>query len=413
MLISHAKIIDPRSPHHLQVRDIRIDGGRIVEIGEALQPKEGEEHSTWTDCSVSPGWIDLMASAGDPGQEYREDIHSLLKAAEKGGFTGVGYMPATQPAIQTKSDIEYLIRKASDSKVKIFPLGSITRNREGVDLTEMYDMRHAGACAFTDADKPVKDAGIMLRALQYVKLFNGTIINVPSDHTIVGNASVNEGVMSTSLGMYGIPDVLEEIMVQRDILLASYAGSHVHIASVSSARSVERIRKAKSDGIRVTASVTPYHLYFDETAVEGYDTRFKVNPPLRTAEDVKALKEGFADGTIDTLTSFHMPWDVDAKECEFEFAEFGLAGIETVFAAANTALMGYADLSRLIEGLTYCPRQILGLPEVSIIEGAPAELTLFNESEAWTLQPDDIQTKGVNTVFTGVQLTGKVLGTII
>ncbi|HAE35353.1 MAG TPA: dihydroorotase, partial [Bacteroidetes bacterium] len=308
-----------------------------------------------------------------------------------------------------KADIEYVIHKTAGKAVECYPLGAVTRNRDGKELTEIYDMRSAGAVAFTDADLPVADAGIMLRTLQYVKQFDGTIINVPSDHRIVGNATINEGVMSTRLGMYGIPDVLEEVMVERDILLAEYAASKVHITGISTARALDRIRLAKQKGIQVTCSVTPYHLYFDEEMLGDYDTNFKVNPPLRTARDVAALKEGVTDGTIDAVASFHIPWDTDAKACEFEYAGFGMATLETCFGAVCSALTGYVPVDKVIQLFTSGPRNILGLPPVSIAEGQTANLTLFNETDAWTRS--DFVSKGVNQAFAGQPLTGRPLAT--
>ena len=411
-LIKNVQIVDPASPHHLSVVDLRIELGNITAIAPSIPATEQDQVIEATGKSISTGWIDLLAAAGDPGEEYREDLLSLSRAAEKGGFSGLGYMPSTQPAIQTKADVEYVLNKTAGGKVRFHPLGALTKDRAGKELTEIYDMRNAGAAAFTDAFHPVKDAGIMLRTLQYVKLFDGTIINIPSDHTIVGNATINEGTMSTNLGMYGIPDVLEEIMVERYIKLAEYAGSRLHLACISSARSLEHIRAAKKRGVRVTASVTPYHLYFDETAVGSYDTTYKVNPPLRTAADVASLKDAVADGTIDVITSFHLPYDSDAKECEFEYAAFGMAGIETCFAAAFTAMAGVADITRLIACFTSEPRKVLGLDQVIIQVGSTCPLTLFDTTNQWTVSTSDLLSKGINNPFIGKTLNGNAIATL-
>ncbi len=411
-LIKNVQIIDPASPHHLSVADIRIDSGKIVSIAPEIKATENEQVIEGNGRCVSPGWIDLLTAAGDPGEEYREDLHSLSKAAKTGGFCGIGYMPATQPAIQTKADIEYVLNKTASGSVRFYPLGALTKDRAGKELTEIYDMRNAGAAAFTDAYHPVKDAGIMLRTLQYVKLFDGTIINIPSDHSIVGNATINEGNMSTRLGMYGIPDVLEEIMVQRDIKLAEYADSRLHLACISSAKSLDYIRAAKQRGVKVTASVTPYHLYFNETALGSYDTNFKVNPPLRTAADVDVLKAAVADGTIDVITSFHLPYDSDAKECEFEYAAFGMAGIETCFGAAYTALKEVTDISRLVACFTSAPRTVLGLEPAIIREGSECSLTLFDTALQWQVNQQHLSSKGINNPFVGEHLTGKAFATL-
>lgn len=412
LLLKGVHIIDPTSPHHHFDRDVRIREGIITAIAESLAPEHGEEVHDLTGQFVSVGWVDLMAASGDPGQEYREDLDSLAKAAMAGGYTGLGYMPATHPAIQCKADVEYVLHKTAAYPIAFYPLGAVTRERQGKELTEIYDMHAAGAVAFTDADHPISDVGIMLRTLQYVKQFKGTIMNVPGDHRIVGNAAVNEGVMSMQLGMYGIPDVLEEIMVIRDIQLAEYSGSKLHLASVSSARSVARIREAKARGVQVTASVTPYHLYFDETAVGAYDTNFKVNPPLRTARDVVALKEGIADGTIDAIISYHMPWDTDSKECEFEYAAFGMATLEQCFGAVCSSLLGYADVDKLISLFTSGPRRILQLPAATIAVGQTAELTIFQPDMEWTAGQYDRKTKAVNHAFVGQLLKGKATATV-
>ena len=412
LLLRSVKIIDPQSPHHLSICDIRLRDGIINTIGEALAVEDEEEVMDCEGLCISAGWIDLLASSGDPGEEYREDIISLSEAALKGGFTGLGYLPVTKPAIQTKADIQYILNKSSVTPVNFYPLGAITADRKGEIFTEMYDMRNAGAMAFTDADLPVKDAGIMLRALQYVRQFEGTIINVPSDYSIVGNATVNEGAMSMQLGMYGIPAVLEEIMVERDIQLARYTNSKVHIASVSTAGAINRIREAKSEGLKVTASVTPYHLFFEESAVGDYHTNFKVNPPLRTLKDQTSLKEGLADRTIDTITSFHLPYEKDSKLCEFEYASFGMAGIETAFSVANSVLSEHIELTTLIDTFTLAPRNILGLESKAIKEGVEMDLTIFDPLCEWEVSSSDLKSRGVNNAFIGQNLTGKAICTI-
>lgn len=412
LLIKGVTITDLHSPYHNSVKDIRIMGSRIAEIGDALQPGSGEEVWDYSGRHISNGWVDLLAAFGDPGFEHKEDLLSGADAAMHGGFTHVCCMPNTNPAIQTKADVEYIINKVKGHLVSVHPLGAVTKNLQGKDLTEMYDMRTAGAIAFTDADHAISDDGILLRSLQYVKPFGGTIINIPNDHHVVGNANVNEGVMSMQLGMYGIPGVLEELMVIRDIKLAAYTHLKLHIACVSSAKALPHIRQAKQEGIPVTASVSGYQLYFNEQALAGYDTNFKVNPPLRTAEDNAALLQAIADGTIDTVCSYHLPHESDAKELEFEYAAFGMATLEATFGAFRSATADSISLEHCIELLTTNPRNAVGLPPASIIENATADLTVFDAETEWQFQREHVFSKAYNNPFIGKKLKGKPLAVI-
>ncbi|HRF78282.1 MAG TPA: dihydroorotase [Chitinophagales bacterium] len=410
-IIQGVKIIDPTSPYHLSVKSIRIHNGVIAEIADVINNSDAQVYD-YTGNSVSPGWMDMMAAFGDPGHEYKETITTGVAAAAAGGFTAVGLMPNTEPALHSKSEIAYIVNKSKSSIVAIHPYGAITHNREGKELTEIYDMHHAGAVAFTDADVAIRDAGIMLRSLQYVKPFKGVIINIPNDHKIVGNANVNEGVMSVQLGMYGIPDVLEELMVIRDIKLAEYADSHVHFGVISSAKSLPHIREAKKRGIKVTAGVAAYQLFFDESMLFDYDTRLKVNPPLRSKDDVAALIEGLADGTIDVICSYHLPHENDAKDVEFEYAAFGMESLEASFAAACKAIDGKLTITEMVEKMAINPRNILQLPIPSIKENNKAEFTIFNENTAWDFNESDIRSRSHNTAFIGKSLKGKPLAIV-
>lgn len=412
LLIQGVKIINPGSAHHNAIADIRISENVITEIADHIAPASDEEVWDFSGKCISIGWMDLLASFGDPGLEQKEDLISGANAALHGGFSHVCCMPNTVPVIQTKSDIEYVINKNKGHIVSIHPMGAVTQNLAGKDLTEIYDMRSAGAVAFTDADHAISDSGIVLRSLQYVKPFNGTIINIPSDHKVVGNANVNEGVMSMQLGMYGIPDVLEELMVIRDIKLAEYTGSRMHIACVSSAKSVEHIRKAKQQGVQVTASVSAYQLYFDEQVLEGYDSNFKVNPPLRTAKDIAALQSAVADGTIDVICSYHLPHESDAKDLEFEYASFGMASLEAAFGAARFAGADTISLEKCIEAFTSNPRNAIGIPLNTININQPADLTIFDPDMPWIFGAEHIHSRASNYPFIGKPLRGKALAVI-
>ncbi len=407
LVIQGVTIIDPTSPFHLKVKDIRIAEGMITEIADQITDLSGATTHHFNGQFISPGWFDMLASFGDPGHEQKEDLISGSEAAAAGGFTSVVLMPNTNPALHSKSEIEYIINKSAGQIVTMYPCGAITKNRDGVELTEMYDMRNAGAIAFTDADTAIADAGIMLRSLLYVKSFGGVVINIPNDHKIVGNAAVNEGLMSTQLGMYGMPDVLEELMVIRDIKLAEYTNSKVHIGIVSSARSVPHIRAAKQKGIQVTASVSAYQIYFDENELHDYNANFKVNPPLRTQADITALIEALKDGTIDVICSYHLPHESDAKDLEFEYASYGMETLETTFGAANKVLNGHLTSTQLIEKISINPRKILGIEIPTIKENARAELTIFDLTGNYIFEKDQLRSRSKNTGFIGRELTGK------
>lgn len=410
-IIQGVKIIDPTSPHHLSVKSIRIHNGVIAEIADVITNSDAEVYDYSGNC-ISPGWVDMLAAFGDPGHEYKETIATGTAAAAAGGFTTVCLMPNTEPALHSKAEIEYIINKSAASPVTVLPYGAITKNREGKELTEIYDMHYAGAVGFTDADVAIRDTGIMLRSLQYVKPFNGVIINIPNDHKIVGNANVNEGVMSVQLGMYGIPDVLEELMVIRDIKLAEYADSNVHLGVISSAKSLPHIRDAKKRGIKITAGIAAYQIYFDESVLHDYDTKFKVNPPLRTKEDITALISAMQDGTIDVVCSYHLPHENDAKEIEFEYAAFGMESLEATFGAVNYAVANGVSTETLITMLAINPRKILQLPVPSIKQDGLAELTIFNESEIADFADSNIKSRSHNTAFIGKKMKGKPLAII-
>lgn len=412
ILLRGATITDTHSPHNHSVKDIRIQHGIIKEIAEHISAASDIEVFDFSGKYISPGWIDILAHFHDPGNEQKEDLQSGALAAQQGGFTTVCVMPSTHPALHSKAEIEYIKNKSAQYAVTVLPLGAVTKNCEGKELTEMYDMHNAGAVAFTDAYHAISDAGILLRALQYVKPIHATIINLPNEHKIVGNANVNEGVMSMQLGMYGIPNVLEEIQVMRDVKLAEYAQAPLHIACVSTKEAVEAIRAAKQKGLPVSASVSAYQLYFDETVLFDYDTNYKVNPPLRTPEDIEALKKGLVDGTIDTICSYHIPHEQDAKAVEFEYAAFGMAGIETAFGAACYATDGYLSVEKLVKKFTSNPRKNLNIAQPKIEEGCVAEITIFDAQSEWVAGKLHLFSKGVNNPFPGKPLKGKALATV-
>jgi dihydroorotase len=319
-------------------------------------------------------------------------------------------MPGTQPPIHTKAEIEYVKNKTAGNLVDVFPVGAITHHTEGKELSEMYDMYTAGAIAFSDDKKPVSDAGLLMRALLYAKNFKGLILAHCDEKTVSLNGQMNEGKTSTGLGLKGIPALAEEIMIARNLFLCEYTGGKIHFQSVSTAASVDLIRQAKKKGLKVTASVNAHHLALDDSALDDFDTNCKVNPPLRTKPDMDALKKGLADGTIDTITSDHSPEDEENKKVEFDYAAFGMIGLETSFALANT--YSNLKLNDLIKKFTASSREILGLAIPKIKEKEKANLTLFLPNKEWKFEEKNILSKSKNTPFIGQKLKGKIIGTV-
>jgi len=411
IIIRSARIIDTGSPFHNQVKDILISNGKIKKIGAKLQNTSKAKEVKADNLHVSLGWLDLNTFLADPGYEQKETIESGCAAAAFGGFTHICCMPNTQPVIQTKAQIEYVLRKSANEIVSVHPLGAVSENTEGKDLAEMYDMYSAGAVAFSDGMKPSANAGMVERALLYVKAFDGLIMNHPEEKSVSKNGAMNEGVTSTKLGLPGAPALAEEISVSRDLYILEYTGSKLHLLDISLKRNAELIRNAKKKGLKISSSVNAYNLLLDETAVASYNTNCKVNPHLRSKEDITALIKGIADGTIDTITSAHHPHDEEGKKLEFDKADFGMIGLETCFATANTALKGKVELEKIVSAFANNPRKVLGM-ENKIEEGAEADLTLFNPDLKWTFAESDIKSKSKNTPFVGTDFTGKALGII-
>ncbi|NRB64173.1 MAG: dihydroorotase [Saprospiraceae bacterium] len=412
ILIRKATIIDRTSEYHNKVMDILVSDAVILRIGQDLPAAAAAEVIEMEGLFVSPGWVDLGVQVGDPGFEHREDLDSVAQAAAAGGFTGIGPFPNTEPVIQAKPEVNYLLQKTHHSVLDIYPIGAITRNCKGLDITEMIDMHKVGAVAFSDGHTSIQNNGMMMRALQYVKAFGGIVINHPHDISIAGEGQIHEGYVSTALGMKGIPDMAEEMMVQRDIYLAEYTNSRVHISGISSRRSVDLIRGAKSRGIAVSCSVPVLNLVFTDQMLLDFNAQFKVLPPLRQQEDVEGLRAGLLDGTIDMITSNHVPLEVEQKQLEFAYAGFGAIGLETAYALANTHFGDKLGQEGLVTHFSRKPRQIFGLPEVVLQEGSKATLTLFQPDLSWTFKLDQRYSKSANSPLNGQVLKGKVVGII-
>jgi dihydroorotase len=404
LLIKSATIIDPNSPFNKKIADVLIEKGIITQIAGELEA-DAEVFEAEGAC-LSPGFFDLNCNIGEPGLETKEDIYTGTKAAASGGFTGIALMPNTIPPVHSKAEIEYIVNRSKKNLVDIYPIGTISHKREGHDLAEMYDMYLSGAKAFTDGNRPVQDAGLMERALLYTQAFDGLVFSYPEDTAIAGKAKVNEGEVSTLLGMKGIPSLAEELMIARDLYLAEYTGSRIHFSTISTTRSVELIREAKHKGIEVTCDVAAYHLVLTDEALLGFDSLYKVKPPLRTQDDVDALLEGLRDGTIDAIVSQHTPHEVEFKNVEFEVAEFGMTGLQTAFSLAVQAGL---DIEMIVQKMSVNPREILNIDIPFIAEGKEANLVLLDPNMEWEYNKKNNRSKSYNSPFIGHNLTGKVL----
>lgn len=408
ILIRKAIIAHPGAAINGQVKDILVKDGTITQIADAI-PGEADTVIEQEGLHVSPGWVDVFAHFCDPGFEFKETLQTGANAAAAGGYTHVLVLPNTNPVVHSKTQVEYIKEKSRLLPVHIHPIGAATKNAEGKELAEMYDMYSSGAVAFGDGKTPVQSSGVMLKALQYVKAFDGIIIQLPDDKSIGTHGLINEGIVSTQLGLPGKPSIAEEMMVSRGIELNDYAASKLHFTGVSSVKSLQYIQDAKQKGQQVTCSVTPYHLYFSDEDLKEYDTNLKVNPPLRTPQQREGLQKAIQEGWIDCIASHHFPQEWDSKTCEFEYAGFGMTGLETAFGVAG--LVGITA-NKWVELASINPRRIFKLLEVLIEEGKPADLTIFNPGVTYRFEERHIQSKSRNTPFLNKELKGKVIGII-
>lgn len=406
-LLKQVVVNHPFSPYNGQIVDLLVENGKIVRIGKGIDAPaavllQGEQ------LYVSAGWVDVFANFADPGFEYKESIESGIRAAAAGGFTDVFLIPNTKPVVDTKSQVEYLLHKSRGHIVNVHPLGAVSNKTEGKDLAEMYDMKRSGARAFTDGLHPIQSSGLLLKALQYVKSFDGVILQIPDDRSLAPHGLMHEGLVSTRIGLAGKPMMAEELLVARDIELARYTNSALHFTGVTSPKSLEYIRNAKSDGLKITCSVTPYHLFFNDSALWNYETQFKVYPPIRTSREIDFLKKAVFDGTIDCFASHHMPHERDSKEVEFEYAANGMIGLESMYSALNKVLEGLPN-NRWAELLGLNARKIFDLSIPNIEEGADACLTLYSPEGHYQFQENHIQSQSKNSAFLGQELKGKAL----
>jgi dihydroorotase len=410
ILIKQATVIDKHSDFAGKKVDILIEGGKIAEIKKSIAPKTNYKIIEGEELCVSNGWVDMQTVFCDPVLEHKETIETGLKAAAAGGFTAVCIHGYKQCSINNKSTVEYILNK-TDKLVNVVPIGSITVKTEGKELAEMFDMKTAGALAFSDHKHPITHSGLFIRAVQYANNIDSFIIAHCNDENISHGGQMNEGAMSTGLGLKGMPSIAEELMLERNIGLLEYAGGKIHIPTISTAGSVDIIKKAKAKGLHVTAGVAAINLMYDDSVLADFDSNYKLDPPLRTKKDVEALRKGVENGVIDVIVSDHNPQDVESKELEFDLADFGIINLQTTFNCVAEAFKNHG-LEEAIEALTSKPRAILGMNSQSIKEEADANLTIFSVKQSSTLSDKNNESKSKNSPFLNKILPGKVIGII-
>ncbi|WP_305040973.1 dihydroorotase [Geoalkalibacter sp.] len=413
ILISGGRVLDPTHGIDDQL-DLLIDNGRISHLGKNLQA-EGAQVIDARGKLVTPGLIDLHVHLRDPGQEYKEDIVSGTRAAVAGGFTAVACMPNTKPVNDSKSVTRYILAKAAaEGFCHVLPVGSITQGSKGEALAEMGDMKEAGCVGFSDDGHPVASGELMRRALEYSRPFGVPIIAHAEDLDLVGQGVMNEGFVATELGLKGIPWVAEAAPIARDVMLAEFTGGHLHVAHVSCGAAVEIIRAAKKRGVRVTCEAAPHHFTLTDEAVRGYNTNAKMNPPLRSAEDVAAIRAGLADGTIDAIATDHAPHHIDEKNVEFNIAFNGIVGLETALPLTLRLVAdGVLSLCDAIAKLTINPARILGLESGTLEVGRVADVTVIDPELKWTVEAQKLVSKSKNTPFDGWKMVGAATHTLV
>ena len=409
-LLKNAHVVDPVAGLD-GVMDVALEGEKITAVGEGLEAPADAEVVDLTGKYLVPGLVDMHVHLRDPGQEYKEDIESGTRAAAKGGFTGVCSMPNTDPCTDNGIVVQYIKTRAAEvGHCRVYPSGACTRGLKGEALAEMGDMVARGAVAFTDDGRGIQDAGMMRRVMDYGIMFGKVFMSHCQDAGLVGEGQVNEGVVSTRLGMLGWPAEGEELQIQRDIALARLTGAKLHIQHITTKRGLDMVRAAKAEGLPVTCEVTPHHLFLTEDDIDAtYPTALKVNPPLRTAEDAAALLEGVIDGSVDAIVTDHAPHAEWEKAREFAFAPFGMTGIETSLGLVLTNLVetGKISVARMVELMSVAPRRILGVEAASITAGATADITVFDPAQEWDVTEDGFESKAKNSGFIGTHLTGR------
>jgi dihydroorotase len=405
VILKQVKIIDPSSPFHNQTMDLKIENGTITQIDKEITTTSGFEVVNVPNLHVSKGWMDISVSFGEPGYEDRETIENGLQVAAKSGFTAVALQPNSNPTIDNQSQVRFVLDRAKHQATTLYPIGALTKGSEGTDLAELFDMKNAGAIAFGDYKKALQNANLQKIALQYVQDFDGILIAFCQDSTLKGSGIANEGAMSTKLGLKGIPALAEELHVARNLFLLEYTGGKMHIPTISTQGSIQLIKEAKAKGIQVTCSVAVHNLVFNDEMLMGFDSRYKVLPPLREEATRKALIAAVIDGTIDCITSDHNPLDIELKKLEFDLAKDGTIGLESAFGALLTVL----PLEVIINKLT-ASKLIFNIENTSIAIGNKADISLFTTTDNWIFEKENILSKSKNSAFFGQKMKGKAVG---
>ncbi|MBS1543895.1 MAG: dihydroorotase [Bacteroidetes bacterium] len=406
ILLQSPTILHPDSPFHKKEKNVLIQNGRILEMGD--KKFAADRIIDASGMFLSAGWFDLGAVSGDPGHESREDIDSLTRSAAAGGFSEVAVLPNTQPTVQTKNEVAYLSRGNDSRLVSIHAMGAVTRNTKGEELTEMIDLHDAGVIAFTDGLKPIWHTDIFLKALQYLQKFDGLLVDHPEDTWLNLFGQMHEGVVSTSLGLKGMPRIAEELAIARNLALLEYAGGRLHFSRLSTARAIEMVRSAKKRGLPVSCDVTSYQPLLEDKLLEGFDTNYKVNPPLREKSDNDTILKGLKDGTIDVICSGHYAQDEEAKNLEFDLADFGIINHQTV-ASQLAALSEEIPIEELIEKISLAPRRLLKLDIPQIEPEQKANLTLFDPKAAWSFDAESNVSKSRNSPWLGTKVKGRAV----
>ncbi len=414
LLIKNGRVIDP-SQNLDKVADVYVEEGKIKEISKKIKVNKKVKTIDASNKIVAPGFVDIHVHLREPGYEYKETIKSGCQAAAAGGFTSIVCMPNSNPINDNASVTEYILLKArTEGIVNVFPIGAITKDEKGLALADIGEMYKAGCVGISDDGMPVTDSDLMRRAMEYVKPFGIPVITHAEDRYLSSDGVMNEGIVSTKLGLKGIPSASEEVMISRDIILSEITGTHLHICHVSTEGSVRLIREAKKRGINVTAEATPHHFTLTDEAVFDYDTNAKMNPPLRTKKDVESIIEGLRDGTLDVIATDHAPHSQDEKNVEFDLAPFGIVGLETALSISLKLVdNGILTLSELIGKLTYLPSEIVNIDRGTLKDNAPADIVVFDLNEEYKVNPYLFKSKGKNTPFDGWELKGVIYNTVV
>ena len=415
LILKGGRVVDPSQDLN-DMSDVLLVDGRVVSLGPSLDAPEGAQLIDCEGLVVTPGLIDVHVHLREPGGEHKETIATGAASASAGGFTSICAMPNTDPPIEDPAGVGFVVAEGKKAgKARVYPVGCISVGRKGERLALIGEMVEAGAVAITDDGSPIMDSGLMRLALEYAQAFGIPVADHPEDLTLSAKGHVNEGVISSRLGLAGKPNASEDIHVVRDLMLAELTGGHIHLQHCSTWLGVEMIRQAKARGVRVTAEASPHHLVLTEKAVEGYRTEAKMNPPLRTQQDVDAVREGLADGTLDTIATDHAPHHYDEKEAPFSDAPNGIVGLETALGTVLTHVVkeGVIDLPTMVDRMSCQPARAFNLPGGTLVEGAPADVTVFDLDMAWTVDPAKFLSKSRNTPFAGWDLTGRPCFTIV